>query len=144
MARIKLSLKEKYPFVCAFDVRVGDLNYGGHVGNSEMVGILHEARVVLFSRMGASEGDLGDGKTGIVMDDLQVNFRAEAFLGETLEVGCLLFDMGRAGFRMAYHVTRGKETVAVAETGLVGFNYSRRVVSFLPESFKKKAAAYTL
>lgn len=143
MARVKLEIQKNYPFISEFTVRVGDLNYGGHVGNSEMVGIIHDARVKLLSRMGATEGDLGDGKTGIVMDDIVVNFRAEGFLGDKLTVGCVFTEVGQAGFRIAYHVTRAGETVAVAETGLVGFNYTARAISFLPDSFKNRAASFS-
>lgn len=139
---MKLAVKKRYPFSCEIQVRVGDLNYGGHVGNSEMVGILHDARVALFRAMGLSEGDLGDGKTGIVMDDLVVNFRAEAFLGDVLTVGCAFDEIGEAGFRLHYHVTGSGKTVAVAETGLVAFNYTARRIAFLPAVFKDKARAY--
>lgn len=144
MARIKLALKPEYPFACSIEVRVGDLNYGAHVGNSEMVGILHDARVALFRAMGVSEVDLGDGKTGIVMDDLAVNFRAEAFLGDHLEIGCVFGEMGEAGFRIHYHVTGGGKTVAVAETGLVAFNYATRTIAFLPKVFKERAVPFSL
>jgi acyl-CoA thioesterase FadM len=141
MPRIKLAVQKEYPFTCEVLVRVGDLNYGAHVGNSEMVGILHDARVALFRSMGISEGDLGDGKTGIVMDDLVVNFRSEAFLGDTLNIGCVIEEVGEAGFRIHYHVTKGEKSVAVAETGLVGFNYTTRRIALLPSAFKEKALA---
>ncbi len=142
MPRTKLAIHENYPFRCDIQVRVGDLNYGGHVGNSEMVGILHDARVALFRAMEISESDLGDAKTGIVMDDLVVNFRAEAFLGETLTIGCLFGEVENVGFRIHYRVSRGDKTVAVAETGLVAFNYATRQIAFLPAIFKEKAARY--
>lgn len=143
MPRIKLAMNKEYPFTCDIQVRVGDLNYGAHVGNSEMVGILHDARVALFRAMEINEADLGDGKTGIVMDDLVVNFRAEAFLGDTLTIGCAIGEVGEAGFRMFYHVTRDGKTVAVAETGLVAFSFTARRIAFLPAVFKEKAASYT-
>ncbi|MCG8470295.1 MAG: thioesterase family protein [Desulfobacterales bacterium] len=144
MARIKLDICSSHLFEYTLVVRVGDLNYGAHVGNSEMVGILHDARIALLEAMGLTEGDLGDGKTGIVMDDLVVNFRAEAFLGDKLVVGCSFTDVSQAGFRLCYHVMRDGKTVAVAETGLVGYNYNSRSISFLPDVFKQRAERYTL
>ena len=144
MSRIKLPIQNVYPFSCDVQVRVGDLNYGAHVGNSEMVALLHEARVTLFRTMGIHEGDLGDGKTGVVMDDLVVNFRAEAFLGDGLTLGCAFGEMGEAGFRLFYHVTRGGKTVAVAETGLVAFNFAARSIAMLPGLFKERAIPYML
>ena len=142
MPRIKLAIEKEYPFACDIQVRVGDLNYGAHVGNAEMVGILHDARVMLLRAMGLTESDLGDGKTGIVMDDMVVNFRAEAFLGDSLTIGCGFGEIGEAGFRILYHVTREEKTVAVAETGLVAFNYAARSIAFLPGVFKEKAGRY--
>ncbi|WP_300670010.1 thioesterase family protein [Desulfoluna sp.] len=139
MPRIKLAVQKEYPFTCEIHVRVGDLNYGAHVGNSEMVGILHDARVAFLGSMGLSEGDLGDGKTGIVMDDLVVNFRAEAFLGDKLTIGCAFGEVGEAAFRIHYHVTAKGKTISVAETGLVAFNYAARRIAFLPDIFKEKA-----
>ncbi len=141
MPRIKLALQPDYPFTCDIQVRVGDLNYGGHVGNAELVRIVHDARVELFRAMGVREGDLGDGKTGIITDDLVVNFQSEAFLGDPLTVGCTFGEVGQAGCRIHYHVTKAGKTVAMAETGIVAFNYTARSVTFWPREFKQQATA---
>ena len=45
MARIKLDLPERFPFSTELRVRITDVNYGGHMGNDSLLGLLHEARV---------------------------------------------------------------------------------------------------
>ena len=45
MARIKLTLPERFPFTTTIPIRITDLNYGGHVGNDTVLALLHEARV---------------------------------------------------------------------------------------------------
>ncbi|MCU0662848.1 MAG: thioesterase family protein [Myxococcota bacterium] len=69
MPRASLKEKERYPFSTTLAVRVGDLNYGGHLAYDRLLGLAHEARLELLSRLGATELDLGDGRTGIIAGD---------------------------------------------------------------------------
>ena len=46
MARVKLDLNGvEFVFRTELDVRITDINYGRHVGNDAMLGLLHEARL---------------------------------------------------------------------------------------------------
>ena len=46
MARIKLTVPEKNILTAVLiPVRIGDINYGNHLGNDAFVSIIHEARV---------------------------------------------------------------------------------------------------
>jgi hypothetical protein len=45
MPRLKLELPAGFPFRTTLTVRVTDLNYGNHLGNDALLGLLHEARV---------------------------------------------------------------------------------------------------
>ena len=84
MARIKLILPEKFNFSTLIDVRITDINYGGHLGNDSVLGIIHEARVRLLADKGFSEGDI-DG-VGILMMDAVINFPSEGFYGDKLRI----------------------------------------------------------
>jgi acyl-CoA thioester hydrolase len=59
MARIKLALLDHYQSIYETAVEVRDLNYGNHLGNDALVGIIHRARVHFLHRLGASENNLG-------------------------------------------------------------------------------------
>ena len=136
MARIKLVPLDHYQNIYETAVEVTDLNYGNHLGNDALVGIIHRARVHFLHRLGASENDLGDGETGILLADLIVNYKGEGFLFNTLSVESGIGDVLSKGFRMFHRITAEPgRLIALAETGIVAFNYQKRKVVRIPESF---------
>jgi acyl-CoA thioesterase FadM len=137
MPRIKLKKLDRYDFIYEREIKVGDINYGGHLGNDSIVTITHEARLDMMRRMGISELDLGDGKTGIIMADLAINFLGEGFMFDKLIIESAIGEIGNSGFRVFHYFHRGDDAVALAETGIVAFNYSERRVARLPEVFVK-------
>ena len=139
MARVKLVPLDRYQSVYKTTVEVTDLNYGNHLGNDALVGIIHRARVHFLHRLGASENDLGDGKTGILLADLIVNYKGESFLFDKLGVESSIGQVGSKGFRMFHRITAEQgRLIALAETGIVAFNYQKRKVARIPESFVSK------
>ncbi|MFC1567496.1 hypothetical protein ACFL3R_01495 [Thermodesulfobacteriota bacterium] len=48
MPRIKLDPQERYQHTYETTIEVTDLNYGNHMGNDALVGIIHRARVHLL------------------------------------------------------------------------------------------------
>ncbi len=140
MPRTKIIEQKSYPFSTTLDVRVGDLNYGAHLGYDRLLGLAHQARMRLFSQMGVSETDLGDGKTGIVAADLAVNYLGEAFVNDDLVFEIRAVEIGPISFRLAHRVVHreSKKKVALAEIGFAGFDYASRSVAVLPEGFREK------
>ena len=139
MARIKLAPLDYYQSVYETVVEVTDLNYGNHLGNDALVGIIHRARVHFLHRLGASENNLGDGKTGILLADLIVNYKGESFLFDKLGVESSIGEVRSKGFRMFHRITAEQgRLIALAETGIVAFNYHKRKVTRIPESFVSK------
>lgn len=139
MARIKLIPLDRYQGVYETAVEVTDLNYGNHLGNDVLVGIIHRARVHFLQRLGASENNLGDGKTGILLADLIVNYKGESFLFDKLGVESSIGEVRSKGFRMFHRITTDQgRLIALAETGIVTFDYRKRKVVRIPESFVSK------
>ena len=135
MARIKLDLPTNVSFTTELRVRITDVNYGGHLGNDAMLGLLHEARVRFLEHYGLSEGDIGG--FGLIMTDSALVYKSEAFPGETLVVAMALADFNKYGCDFLYQVTEktsGRE-VARAKTGMVFFDYAKRAVQKIPHTF---------
>ena len=135
MARIKLDLPENFPFATELRVRITDVNYGGHMGNDSLLGLLHEARVRFLAHYGLSELDIGG--AGLIMTDSVIVYKSEAFPGETLVIAVTVADFNQYGCDFVYRVTEqtsGRE-VARAKTGVVFFDYSQRTVQKVPQSF---------
>jgi hypothetical protein len=79
MARMKLDIPSRIQFTTELNVRISDVNYGGHLGNDAVLSLIHEARVQFLNHFGYSEKDIEE--TGIIMADSVVIYRSEAFTG---------------------------------------------------------------
>jgi len=134
MPRLSLAPLTSYGFALDIAVRTTDLNYGGHLGNDRLLALLHEARVGFLAAHGWSE--LACGGVSLIMGDAALVFKGEAFAGDVLRIGVGVAEAGRAGFRLSYLVSRPADdaVVAVAETGLAGFDYETRRIVPLPEA----------
>lgn len=139
MARVKLAPLDHYQSIYETTVEVTDLNYGNHLGNDALVGIIHRARVNFLNRLSASENNLGDGQTGIILADLIVNYMGESFLFDKLCVESSIGEVRSKGFRMFHRITALEgRIIALAETGIVAYNYHKRKIAGIPESFVSK------
>lgn len=137
MVRLKLKPLKEYPFWIEIVVRTTDLNYGGHLGNDSLLSLLHEARVAFLSLHGFTELDCGG--VSLTMGDAAVVYLGEAFAGDRLKFEVASGEPSRCGFRLFYRVTRqndGKE-IALAESGMVCFDYKKRKIKKLPEKLRK-------
>ena len=126
-------------FRALFPVRIGDINYGGHMGNDRFLSLFHDARLQYLQSLGFSEQDIGEG-VALIMSEARLRYRAEAFYGDTLEVRVRIAELGDIRFTLEYEVRKqGEETVvATGATVLVGFDYGRRKPCRLPETFLSK------
>lgn len=135
MARIKIRLPERFIFSTELRVRIGDINYGGHLGNDTVLSMAQEARVRLLKRYGFTEGDIEG--LGLIMMDAAVVYRTEAFHGDLLVIELAVEDIHKHGCDFLYRITN-KETgreIARVKTGIVFFDYVNRKISKTPERF---------
>ncbi|GGY20493.1 acyl-CoA thioesterase [Paludibacterium paludis] len=135
MARVEIPLPDTFLFETALDIRVGDINYGGHMGNDAILTLAQEARIRFLRQSGYTEMDV-DG-VGIIMADAAIRYIAEARHGDRLRFRIGIGDLSRCGLELIYQATddrTGKE-VARLKTGIVFFDYGHRKVVPIPESF---------
>ncbi len=135
MGRVRNKIHAEYEFSCNIELRVGDFNYVGHVGNSQMIGIVHDARIKLLKSLGLSERNLGDGKTGLVIADITANFMAEVFPNDIVIVKSHIGEIGKSGFRIFHCIMNNQNTAALIETGIVAFDYKDRKRTKIPIEF---------
>lgn len=135
MARIKINFPSDYIFKTKVQVRITDVNYGGHVGNDSILSIMHEARLQLLKHLGfKNEVDIAK-NTGIIVADVAIQYKAESFHGDELEVKVAVQDFNKYGFDMLYNISNvntGKD-VAIGKTGIVCVDYDKKKVVSVPE-----------
>lgn len=132
MARIKLTIPTRFSFSTQIPIRITDLNYGNHLGNDSVLSILHEARMQYLQSIGYTE--LSFAGIGLIMSDVAIEFKAEAFYGDVLKAYVTAGDISRVGFDLYYKLVKKEqeEIVAIAKTGMICFDYAKRKVTFLP------------
>jgi len=137
MARVKLILPEKFKFSTLIDVRITDINYGGHLGNDSVLGIIHEARVRLLASKNFTEDNI-DG-VGIIMMDAVINFSSEGFYGDKLRIDVAVDEITNAGCDIYYRfVNIAKNKVIVkAKTNIAFYDYELKKIAKTPDLFKR-------
>jgi acyl-CoA thioester hydrolase len=134
MARVRIELPQQLPFATTIVVRVTDLNYGNHLGNHALLGLVHEARMQYLVSLGASE--LNFFGAALIMSDVAIEFKSEAFFGDALRFEIGAAEITRVGFELYYRVSKdeGKTIIALAKTGMICFDYGARKVVAVPEA----------
>jgi len=143
MARIRIELPEKFSFATSFQVRITDINYGGHGGNDSILGMIHEARMQFLRHYGYSEMEFEG--VGMIMSDVGIEFKHELFYGETVHISVAAGNFTRFGFELYYKLEKKQQdntlAVAFAKTGMVCYDYNAAKIVSLPQVAKDKLMA---
>lgn len=132
---------EGFRFVMPYKVRISDINYGGHVSNAAVLSFFQDGRIGYLQQLGSfSEMDIGG--CGIILPEANVQYKAEMFLGEELQIGVRIVELRRSSFIMNYRIERQGEVTAEGTTALVAYDYQQRKVRRLPEAFRQAVTAF--
>jgi acyl-CoA thioester hydrolase len=138
MARTRIDLPDSFPFSITIPVRITDVNYGGHLGNDAVLGLVHEARIAFLAGQGYTELDVAG--AGIIMAEATVLYRAEAFRGDLLKIEAAVGEVTGHGFELLHRITKadGGTEVARVRTGFAFFDYKARKIARVPAEFLKR------
>lgn len=135
MSRIKIDPPASFSFSMSISVRITDINYGGHAGNDAFLSLIHEARMQFLNKYGYAELDFAG--IGLIMRDAYIEFRDELFYGDIVTISVAVENFTKIAFDIYYklekQVNDQPRLVAIARTGMVGYDYSKKKVTALPE-----------
>lgn len=104
-----------------------------------MLSIIHESRMQTLAQWGFDE--LNAGGTSLIMADVAIAYKGEAFYGDKLIVNIYVQELTERSFDLLYHIStqRGDEVkdIAHAKTGMLCFNYRERKIDMLTEALKR-------
>jgi len=142
MARIKIELPAHFSFTTQIPVRITDLNYGGHVGNDNILSLIHEARVQFLQNHGYEEMNVEG--VGLIMSDVGIEFKNELFYGDPIIASVAAGEFSKLGFEIFYKLEKesgGKRVVVViAKTTMISYNYKMKKITPFPEAARQKLA----
>jgi acyl-CoA thioester hydrolase len=136
MPRIHLDLPQKFLFTAEIPVRITDLNYGQHVGNDVILGMVQEARIQFLRSLGY-ENELHVEGFGIIMTDSAVVYKNEITYGMKVKIEIGVKDYSKYGFDIYYKLTESLtfKELALAKTGIVFFDYENKKIALMPHTF---------
>ncbi|PZR28213.1 MAG: thioesterase [Citrobacter freundii] len=143
MPRIKIDMPLSFSFSTLIPVRITDINYGGHMGNDAILSLIHEARMQFLRSLDYTELDFGG--VSLIMADVAIEFKKELFYGETVQASVTAGDISKLSFDLYYKLEKevdgNWQTVALAKTGMVCYDYANKKVSVLPPEAKVKLSS---
>lgn len=112
--------EDKLLITTTTNVRVDDLNYGNHLGHTQLVALLHNARALFLNEHKLSELDCFG--VGLVLLNLETNYTSQCFFNDEIKISVYLNHFEGAKIEFAYIVTNIATGKAVASaTTLMGF-----------------------
>jgi acyl-CoA thioester hydrolase len=134
--RVKIVFPEGSPIsLRQIPVRIGDINYGGHLGNDALLSIIHESRMQWLAEWGMTELVTGD--HGLIMADVMIAYRGEAFYGDILSVALFATEITSKSFDLLYRLETQRDEknilIAEAKTGMLCFDYEQRKITAMGE-----------
>ena len=136
MARIKITLPDKQLGTVHIKVRITDINYGNHLANDALVGILQEARMLWLQQFSYSELNIEG--LGLIMGDLAVEYKNESFYGDELTIALYVAEVSKVSFELYYSLSnQNDKIIAKAKTGMVCYNYQQKKIAEIPAELVK-------
>lgn len=126
-------------FTTEYKVTIGDINYGGHMGNDKYLLMLQEARIRFLASLDCTEGDLGDG-VGMIMTEAHVVYSGEIFLHDRVSISVRISEMRGIRFSFEYSAVNAEngKSVATGYTKMAAFDYHKHRPAKIPATFMEK------
>jgi acyl-CoA thioester hydrolase len=125
-------------FVHVERVRFRDLDPMGHVNNAVFLTYLEQARVALFSELGAVT-TLEE--MNMIVARVEIDFKAPVRLGQEVEIAVKPGRFGTKSFDLEYELRVEGELVSQAKSVQVAYDYDRREPVSVPDEWREKLTA---
>lgn len=144
MARIVLDLPQHFSFSTEVQVYISHINHGGHLDNARLLSLVSEARVRFFDTLGHTEMNVGG--LPIVVADMLVQYRSEAFYGDILRIAMTATDLGRCNFDLVWCITQARagHEIARGKSGMVFVDPTTRRAAPMPEAVRQQFVALSV
>jgi acyl-CoA thioesterase FadM len=138
MERVKISLPGNFNFSTIIQIRITDLNYGGHVGNDNFLSLIHEARQQFLNHFGYTEFEIGN--TSLIMTDAALEFKKELNYKDEIKISVAASNFDKYRFDVFYklEIIAGQNLIlaGIAKTGMLCYNYELKKIVSVPEKFR--------
>lgn len=111
-------------FESKYKVMIGDLNYGGHMGNDRALIVFQQTRIEWLNSLGYSETDIKG--NGLIQLESHVYYLKEVLLNQVLTCRIAKVEKGRATFDIEYEIfNEDGDMVLRGSTKMALFDYEK-------------------
>ena len=139
MDRIKIKLPHHFGFSTTIQIRITDLNYGGHVGNDSFLSLIHEARQQFLLSLGYSEFSIEN--TSLIMADAAIEFKKELNHRDVIKIEVTAGNFDKYGFDLFYKIeiisAENSILAAKVKTGMLCYDYQNKKLVPVPGKVKE-------
>ena len=136
MARVIIELPSAFYFSITINIRITDLNYGGHAGNDTILSLVHEARMQFLNNAGYTEMNCGG--LGLIMTDAAIEFKKELFYGDAVFISVAAINVSKISFDFFYKLEKQEKDKTIiagkVKTRMVGYNYTAKKIAAFPQN----------
>ncbi len=138
MPKINIATVENSIFSTSHILKISDINYGGHMGNEQVLALIHDARIDYLESIGYSELDIEG--IGLIMHNAGVQYISEGFRADVIRIELEVSIESKFKFDFIYSLYNEttNKMLAKAFTGMATFDYSSRRVVPIPNQFIDK------
>lgn len=128
----------------AYQIRIGDLNYGNHLGHDKLITLIHDARCSFFENYGINEISIGEENVGLILSEINVKYKSQLFFLDNIKIISNFTEYTPFSVVMESIVKNmnSGDLSAVSQIKLVSFNFKEKKVVKLPEIFKNIVMEY--
>jgi acyl-CoA thioester hydrolase len=131
-------------------VRLADTDAMGHVNNARYLTYVEIARVAYWEHVTGRMLPIGvhGAEEGMILAEIRMAYRSQAFYGETLTVETRVERIGRTSFGMVHRITAPESRygparlIAVADSTLVSYDYQQEWPIPVPEEWRAAFSAH--
>lgn len=129
-----------FPVHCPIEVRFRDCDMMGHVNNAVYLTYLEIARFAYWKAAGL---DRVAGEISYILARVEIDYRAQAEVGEVLDVGVGVTGIGRSSFTMAFEIRNpAGRLIAAAKSVQVTYDYRAGASVPVPDAVRARIAEF--
>lgn len=126
------------PFILDVQLRLADTDSLGHLNNVAYIEFLETARTEWHAHVKQGRAYLDSGKWDWILGELRIRFMKEGYLSDKLKVLMWCSRIGGKSWDFSYiMVNESEETVVIAQTSHVAYNYSKLESIAIPDDIRK-------
>ncbi len=133
MERVLINKPEKILYKQHFKIVEADINEVNHMGNERVLVFVNSIKEGFFRELKLNANAPTE---GIIFANHSINYKNEGFLGDEIVCHVSVKNITECSFDLISHFIKSNSTtLAIVRTGIVYYDYEKRKIKPLPESF---------